>query len=57
MDGEEVRVGVFATSRSAMEKLIDQYERLGEVTGQVRRIVESGGDESPRDFSGDTGDD
>lgn len=52
MDGEEVKIGVFATSKSAIDKLVSQYERLGEVTGQVKRTLESGQDESTPDSAG-----
>lgn len=52
LGGEEVKIGVFATSRSDMEKLVDQYNRLGEVTGQVKRTFESGQDQSSPDSRG-----
>lgn len=55
LGGEEVKIGVFATSRSSMDKLLDQYERLGEVTGQVKRTFESGQDESTADSPGGAG--
>lgn len=55
MDGEEVKIGVFATSRSAIDKLVSQYERLGEVTGQVKRTFESGQDQSTPDSTSGTG--
>jgi len=52
IEGEEVKIGVFATSKSAIDKLVSQYERLGEVTGQVKRTFESGQDESTPDSAG-----
>lgn len=55
MDGEEVKIGVFATSKSAMEKLVEQYHRLGEVTGQVKRTFESVPDESTPDSTSGAG--